>query len=1049
MSKNYKIALGFVVALGLVVANASFAASAPMTFSRNLSKGATGADVKQLQQFLNSCADTQLASAAGTAGSAGFETMYFGPATVNAVKAYQTKNGVSPVLGNFFTLTRAKAAAVGNVCGTTGGNTGGQTQTGPLTVSLATDNPAAGYYAGNQAGAELLKVTFTGTGTVTNVTLQKIGVAADASYNNIYLFDGATRLTDGASVSNNGVVSFANPSGLFTVNGSRTITVKVDLASSGSEVVGVKLTGYQMAGSTTPVSVMVSGNQFSLVNASGLATVTLGGSMLPSAGSIDPQTDFVVWQNQVTVSNRAAWLKSLALREIGSINAGDVTNFRLWIDGNVVATTPSLVDSGSGYYVTLVPSAPYSLATGSHTVKVMADVVGGSYRNFTFQLRNKVDMSIVDSSSGYGISVGGTVPASAGQISINQGNMTIQKATDSPSGDVIYNGTDVVLAKYTLRTFGEAVKIDTIKVSSTQSSGTAGLRSGRLLINGQQVGSTATLAEDSAGTPYTIYNTNYTLQAGTTSTLEVRADLYDVTGGVLAALSTVKVNVEAGTSNAQGVSSGQVFSLPSSQSQGNTVTVKSGSMTVAKNATYPNQATVVPQTNYKLGSWTVTGGSVEDINLDTFTFTAPTLTDAFAIGDIINVTMKVDGQQVGTIKSTVTSPFSFSASVLLPKSSSKTIDLYADILSSATDGDGTADTIGTSLAVSGTTTPSGASVAPSTVAGQVITANSSGTLTASADASAPLSRIVSGSQSDVNVGAFKFAAVNDSFTVKEVTVKVPSGANTVITAVKLKDQSGNLVGSAQALDGSSVTFSGLNFSIPSNTNSKYFTVFADLGMIGTSNGTSGSEITATLDSFKYSDSTGVETTDGTDVPLPSKAYYAYKAIPTITNVNLPSTVLAAGTQTIAKFNVAATGGPITWKKIKLSNAASGLVTVASPILVDENGTTIPTTTASISGGVITFVLTNEEEISTSKTYVVKATIGGVIVTGDNVSTSIPAGVSSYAIPDDYTAVAGTATSFAWSDKADVSHDATSTSITDWNNNFLVKNIPTDSHTLSK
>lgn len=90
MSKNYKIALGFVVALGLVVANASFAASAPMTFSRNLRKGATGADVKQLQQFLNSCADTQLASAAGTAGSAGFETMYFGPATVNAVKAYQT-----------------------------------------------------------------------------------------------------------------------------------------------------------------------------------------------------------------------------------------------------------------------------------------------------------------------------------------------------------------------------------------------------------------------------------------------------------------------------------------------------------------------------------------------------------------------------------------------------------------------------------------------------------------------------------------------------------------------------------------------------------------------------------------------------------------------------------------------------------------------------------------------------------------------------------------------------------------------------------------------
>ncbi|MCA9361709.1 peptidoglycan-binding protein [Candidatus Kaiserbacteria bacterium] len=59
------------------------------TWTRTLNIGATGEDVKKLQQFLNSSPDTSVALSG--VGSAGFETTYYGPATANAVSKFQTK----------------------------------------------------------------------------------------------------------------------------------------------------------------------------------------------------------------------------------------------------------------------------------------------------------------------------------------------------------------------------------------------------------------------------------------------------------------------------------------------------------------------------------------------------------------------------------------------------------------------------------------------------------------------------------------------------------------------------------------------------------------------------------------------------------------------------------------------------------------------------------------------------------------------------------------------------------------------------------------------
>ena len=88
------------------------------TFARNLKVGDTGADVKELQQLLNARGYT--VATGGSAGSAGMETEYYGPATAGAVTAMQNAFageilaplGLTTGTGFFGASTRAKANAL-------------------------------------------------------------------------------------------------------------------------------------------------------------------------------------------------------------------------------------------------------------------------------------------------------------------------------------------------------------------------------------------------------------------------------------------------------------------------------------------------------------------------------------------------------------------------------------------------------------------------------------------------------------------------------------------------------------------------------------------------------------------------------------------------------------------------------------------------------------------------------------------------------------------------------------------------------------------------
>ena len=198
------------VALSFAVASQAQAAVCPgATFSVNLKMGASSAEVMKLQQFLNMDPDTRVALSG--VGSAGLETSYFGALTKAAVNKFQAKYaaqiltplGLTTPTGNFFAGSRAQA---NTVCAG-----GSSTPTVPVTgnglkVVLSPDSPNNVALVQGQAAGLLAKFTFVNPTNasimVTNLAFKRIGVSNDTTMTNVYLYNGAVRLTDSAGVTN-------------------------------------------------------------------------------------------------------------------------------------------------------------------------------------------------------------------------------------------------------------------------------------------------------------------------------------------------------------------------------------------------------------------------------------------------------------------------------------------------------------------------------------------------------------------------------------------------------------------------------------------------------------------------------------------------------------------------------------------------------------------------------------------------------------------------------------------------------------------------------
>jgi hypothetical protein len=360
---------------------------------------------------------------------------------------------------------------------------------------------------------------------------------------------------------------------------------------------------------------------------------------------------------------------------------------------------------------------------------------------------------------------------------------------------------------------------------------------------------------------------------------------------------------------------------------------------------------------------------------------------------------------------------------------------------------GNTDTATTTVTVSGTTAASSLAKTTGAVVGQTITVANGSVASSFVSDSAYNTKLVVGG-TEQKVASYKFTATNDSFTVTDIAVNF-AGANaaSAINYVVLKNSSGTVLNvGGTPLNGTEATSSGLAIAVPANGDASV-DVYVNLNTVGAGAATTTADVKATLDTFKYQASTGVQGTDAND--RNANDIYVVRTLPTIANVSLPSTTLAAGTQTISRVKISAdAAAPISWKKLTFTVAKQNatLGSTSTMQLTDSANNVIAGTFATTSGdATITFVATTEQSIGSSETYNLKVSVGGIIAGYNYITTNIAAPSSTVATPNTYATIAGGTGSFIWSDKSALSH---SESTADWLNDFKVLGLPTDSQTMA-
>jgi hypothetical protein len=960
-------------------------------FNTNMKLGSRGTDVMNLQKVLNAYPQTRVA--ASGAGSPGMETTYFGAATRAAVNKFHALHlvelGITAPTGNVFAGTRALLNAVcttGNT-GNTGnnGNNGGTTTSGPVSVMMSSSQPAGTVVSG-QAAAVLANLTFTGNGTVTAIELQRIGVSSDTALNNVYLYEGNTRLTDAASVITGGYIRFNSPNGLFAVNGSRTISVRADILSTASagQTVGVKLNSITTMGGSQVSFSNVSGNYLTIAQVSNLTTADVAAYTPSTTRTVDAgTTNLSVFSRSVNIGNHAANLRAATFRYIGSAPVDAVANLSLYVDGNKVSG-PAMVNGSNDNKVTFdLGSNPFVLQTGSHTIELRGDVVKGSSRTITFAIENAGDLLIEDSQL-----TGVNVTASVGGVgnsfsrltydtfNVNAGSVTVNTDPTFNATTVTGGSSNVTIGQFTMKAYGEDVKVSSLSVTPTLTgaaiSGSTtptvqGLSNVALYVNGGQVG---TSQNWTSGAVTFNLGSSLIIPAGQTVTVSVRADAKN-TAGVSYTAGTLGATLNAGASNGQGQSSYTIVNVPASSVNSTTQTVSSGAATFSRSSGFTGQTVSPNTTNAKIGSFTIQAGSSEGIVV---TGATVAVTTNGSYNNISNLTVKngstVLANPTGLVGSSNAINFN---NITVPANSSYVFDVYADIGNATTSSTYQADmTVNYRGQVSNTT-----NTATASGSGAVVTINTATLAASTLNSSSPVSQfVVGGSTYGVATFTLKTGTSGTTANVREMRFSV-TGAD-AIQSITVGGVTVPVVSGTSTVTGLNIPVSFTGTDVPVTVKYSGFQNSSTGGTL-----TTGTTTSIALTYVEATSGSGTVITNG--VPVSSNSMILVASKPTVT--------VSAGNTNALQLNAESKVGEFT-----VTADANGKISVASTtMIVTANNVTSPTygsfrvadgnttitgssatsTTSSGSATVlISFAPNYEISAGQSKTFSVYGVVGG-------------------------------------------------------------------------
>ena len=813
--------------LGVVQATTPTTTVGGYTFSKNLKAGMSDAEVKSLQEVLNSDADTQVA--ASGVGSAGNETMYFGSLTTSAVIKFQNKYasdvltpvGLTAGTGYVGASTRAKLNAlfggtpvvVVPPVVTPGTETPVVTTPGTgLSVSAGTQ-PVAGYAPQGATRVPFTKVVLTagtdGPVTVNNITVERTGFAHDNVFAGIVLVDEAGIQLGLEKTLNSSHQATVGEAVTIPAGTSKTFTIAGNMLASG-------MSSY--SGETPYLSVVAVNTSASVsgmlpITGTGHVTnasVTIG-SLSASRGSLDPgvsqtakeigTTGYIFSSVKLTAgSAEEVRVKSIKWNQSGSAAKSDLANVKTYVDDVAYDT----VVSADGKYYTSVLDDGIVIDKGANLeLSIKGDIVDGATRTIDFDVYKRTDIYATGETYHYGINpANGTSAATADtgavsstnpwydafQVTNSAGTMTVSSWTGVGSQNIGVNSSDQELGGFTVDAKGEKIAVASLvfTVATTTGTGDPGLLTNVSIIdeNGFKVGGPVDATDP------TVTDGNQTLTFTDTITFPTGIHSYKLVGKVPSSTGNGMTYVVSFTpstawTNVTGQTTGNTITpAPASAVTLSTMTVRGGSLTVSV-STQPTAKTIISGANeLEFARYVFNAGqSGEDVRLSSIpvyydtTGTRTDLTNCYLFDGTTKVSDVLNPSTSDTASST---NITFAGGIVIPKGTTKTLSMKCNIKTGVTTKYWWGLDTGQTTSYTGATgVTSGQTIAESMneSSGQIMTAAANGSYTVTNDTTIAY-KIVQADTAGVTLAAYNFTAgLQEGVTLKQIALQLGNTAS--------------------------------------------------------------------------------------------------------------------------------------------------------------------------------------------------------------------------------------------------------------------------------
>jgi hypothetical protein len=330
---------------------------------------------------------------------------------------------------------------------------------GDVEVSLSSSTPAGATLPKDANSVQVFEFDIEAGSEAANVnimTFEMEGIGATTDIDNVFVYEGATRLTESRSVNaSTRSVTFGSLNLDFAAGEERTFTLRVELASGASAGNEFNFAILSVDDVTADGDVdgnfPITGNTFEIANQSaGTITITKNGAMVD--GPLGAQ-DHTIGQFKITATTEDALVTELTLKVD---NAADHDDFRLW-DGSVELAEGEYI--GDKLVMFDLSSDPFSIQEGNSNIfKISADIGGEAADDLTTSLENAADAFAVGGDFGFGMGVtftgydGDSCTTSAGDCSFQdvKGGEATLNHTGPTTGDIRSNSQDQLIFEFTL-----------------------------------------------------------------------------------------------------------------------------------------------------------------------------------------------------------------------------------------------------------------------------------------------------------------------------------------------------------------------------------------------------------------------------------------------------------------------------------------------------------------------------------------------------------------------------------------------------------------------